>query len=221
VSAWPPQEFRLYDGGTVTTLEPHPFAIRPYEPTDEPTWVRCRVLAFLSTQYYDDVWPRRPDVVAPSFGLVAVDAEGRLLGLLDVRVDGDEATIDSVATHPDHQGRGIAAALLEVAVERLTEAGVTSLDAWTREDQAANSWYRRNGFSETFQYLHVHLEDGDDAEGFTTPPGFSSPVRAFAHAGIEREQELRERFARVYVCRQYVRDLSAGTPVETGVESAD
>lgn len=195
-------------------------AIRPYEAADESSWVRCRALAFLTTQYYDDVWPRRPDVSAPSFGLVAVDGEGRVIGLLDVSVDAQAATIHSIATHPSHQGAGIGTALLEAAVGRLADGGVSSIDAWTREDPAANGWYRRNGFSETFQYLHVHLEDGDDAEGFTTPPGFSGPVRAFVHAGIEREQELRERFARVYVCRQYVRDLSTGTPVEAGVESA-
>ncbi|AQX79409.1 GNAT family N-acetyltransferase [Plantibacter flavus] len=183
-------------------------AIRPYEASDESSWVRCRVLAFLTTQYYDDVWPRRPDMSAPSFGLVAVDAEGRVIGLLDVSVDADAATIDSIATYPSHQGAGIGTALLEAAVERLADEGVSSLDAWTREDPAANGWYRRNGFSEAFQYLHVHLEDGDDADGFTTPPGLSSPVRAFVHASIEREQELRERFARVYVCRQYVRKLA-------------
>ena len=82
-----------------------------------------------------------------------------------------------------------------------------TLDAWTREDIAANSWYRRNGFSERYRYLHVYLGDGDDATGFTTPEGLSAPVSAFVHASIEDEATMRERYRRVYLCRQYLREL--------------
>ena len=31
-----------------------PVTIRDYEPADEEAWLRCRVLAFLHTAYYDD-----------------------------------------------------------------------------------------------------------------------------------------------------------------------
>ncbi|WP_370582215.1 GNAT family N-acetyltransferase [Plantibacter sp. VKM Ac-2880] len=197
------------------TTHPNDVTIRAFSPADETGWLRCRVLAFLSTQYYDDVWQHRPQLSEPSFGLVAVDAEQCVVGLLDVRVDGAEATIDTVAVHPDHQDGGIATGLLDAALARLSGSGVSSLDAWTREDPAANAWYRRMGFTEQDRYLHVHLSDGDDADGFVTPPGFSNPVSAFVHVGIEREAEVRSRFARVYVCRQYQRDLhvpSSATP---------
>lgn len=193
------------DGIVTTPL--NDVTIRAFSPADETSWLRCRVLAFLSTQYYDDVRQHRPQLSEPSFGLVAVDAEQHVVGLLDVHVDGAEATIDTVAVHPDHQGEGIATRLLDAALERLGGSGVGSLDAWTREDPTANAWYRRMGFVEHDRYLHVHLADGDDAEGFMTPPGFSGLVSAFVHVGIDREAEVRSRFARVYVCRQYQRDL--------------
>lgn len=193
------------DGIVTTPL--NDVTIRAFSPADETSWLRCRVLAFLSTQYYDDVWQHRPQLSEPSFGLVAVDADRQVVGVLDVRVDGSEATIDTIAVHPDHQGGGIATRLLDAAVERLDGSGVHRLDAWTREDPAANAWYRRMGFVENDRYLHVHLSDGDDAEGFMTPPGFSGLVSAFVHVGIDREAEVRSRFARVYVCRQYQRDL--------------
>ena len=35
--------------------------VRDYRPADAAGWVRCRALAFLGTQYYDDVHPGRVD----------------------------------------------------------------------------------------------------------------------------------------------------------------
>lgn len=71
--------------------------------------MRCRALAFLNTCYYDDVWTQRPP--GPAVQLVAMDGDD-VVGILDIEIDDDLATIDSVAVHPDHQGRGIASALL-------------------------------------------------------------------------------------------------------------
>ena len=146
--------------------------VRDYRPADAAGWVRCRALAFLGTQYYDDVHPVRTPLAEES-----------------------------------HQGGGIGTRLLEQAVPLLLARSVRTLDAWTREDKAANSWYRRNGFSERYRYLHVYLGDGDDATGFTTPEGLSAPVSAFVHASIEDEATMRERYRRVYLCRQYLREL--------------
>lgn len=181
--------------------------VRAYESADEQSWLRCRVLSFLDTQYYDDVKPRRTELAAGSIALVAV-VDGAVAGILDIEIDADAATIDTVAVHPDHRGAGIATALLDAALPRMTERGVRTLDAWTREDAAANRWYRRSGFEERFRYLHVYLGPDEDAEGFATPEGLSSPVAAFSHARLEDEETLRERFARVYACRRYVRELA-------------
>ncbi|MBI5161541.1 MAG: GNAT family N-acetyltransferase [Micrococcales bacterium] len=181
--------------------------VRSYVSSDEVGWVRCRALSLLSTQYYDDVKPRRTPLREPSIALVATDAANGLVGLLDVEIDRDSATIDTVAVHPDHQNCGVATALLDRCLPLLKAHGVTSLDAWTREDAAANRWYRRNGFVENVRYVHVHLGEDDDRTGFESPEGLSAPVTAFLHGRIEDERLLRSRYHRVYVCRQYVRAL--------------
>lgn len=198
---------------------PHPsFAIRPYLPTDSESWLRCRVLSFLHTQYYDDVKQHRTVLAEPAIALVATTAVGHVdlrddldgntvIGILDIEIDGAAATIDTIAIHPDHQSRGIGTALLQQALPLLADRGVAPLAAWTREDGPANGWYRKNGFAENFRYLHVHLGDGDDPTGFVTPEGCSRPVTALVHAPIEREAELRERFRRVYVCRKYLQQV--------------
>lgn len=185
-----------------------PFAVRPYQPSDESGWLRCRVLSFLGTQYYDDVKPRRTVLTDPSIALVAATSANAIIGILDVEIDGVSATIDTIATHPDHQGAGVATALLHEALRSLDFGNVATLDAWTREDIAANRWYQRHGFTERYRYLHVHLSDGDDETGFATPGGLSTPVSVFAHAKIEDEALMRSRFHRVYVCRQYVRAVT-------------
>ncbi|WP_279070654.1 GNAT family N-acetyltransferase [Microbacterium lacticum] len=186
------------------SLTSAPHAVRPYQPSDERGWLRCRVLSFLDTQYYDDVKPRRTALADPSIALVAVSPTDEIVGILDVEIDGKSATIDTIAVHPDHQGAGIASALLRAALTHLGTDGIATLDAWTREDTAANRWYQRNGFTEQYRYLHVYLSDGDDDTDFTTPEGLSTPVSVFAHGHVEDEVRMRERFRRVYVCRQYL-----------------
>ncbi|MFT3798591.1 GNAT family N-acetyltransferase [Microbacterium sp.] len=190
------------------TTSSAPFAVRVYHPADERSWLRCRVLSFLDTQYYDDVRPRRVDLVEPAIALVAVAPSAEVIGILDIEIDGDAATIDTVAVHPDHQHLGIATALLDAALPQLGARGATTLDAWTREDIAANRWYLGNGFVENFRYPHVYLSDGDDDRGFQTPDGLSTPVTAYLHGRIDDEAELRARYRRVYICRQYIRSVS-------------
>ena len=84
---------------------------------------------------------------------------------------------------------------------------VSTIDAWTREDAAANAWYQAMGFVENFRYLHVMTESDDDASGLESPASLSRPIRAFMHAPIEMETELRARYHRVYICRQYLRSV--------------
>jgi ribosomal protein S18 acetylase RimI-like enzyme len=195
-------------------VPPHParalpapaYAVRDYTGADEQSWLRCRVLAFLATAYFDDVARVKPAVAAPGFELVAVDALGDVVGIMDVRVEGALATIGTVAVHPDHQHRGIGRALLAAARERLTGTAVTVLDAWTRDDPATLRWYRAAGFTESERYLHVYAdlraapEEPDRAIG-ARRPGLR-PVTVFLHAALDGEEELRARFARVHVCRR-------------------
>ena len=180
--------------------------IREYRDLDADSWLRCRLLSFFYTQYYDDVVTCRPLFENPSIRLVAVD-RGRVVGLMHVEVFGEKATIDVIAVHPDHQRRGIATRLLEATCEQLKDRRVGSLDAWTREDPGANHWYLQAGFAEAFRYVHVHKTDRDGAAGFETPSGLTRPLTAFMHAPVEMESAMRKRFERVCVCRQYVRWL--------------
>ncbi|HZX07705.1 GNAT family N-acetyltransferase [Kribbella sp.] len=176
--------------------------IREYRDTDSPSWLRCRLLSFFDTEYFDDIVLERPTFANPAHRLVAVDND-TVVGLMDVELFPDRATIAVLAIHPDHQRQGLATRLLQAVLPRLES---DLLDAWTRGDLAANDWYQRSGFREEFRYLHVYKTWQDDA-GFAPPEGVDRVVTAFMHAPISAEVAMRERFGRVHVCRQYVRKL--------------
>ncbi|MFD7153216.1 GNAT family N-acetyltransferase [Kribbella sp. NPDC059898] len=175
--------------------------IREYRDSDADSWLRCRLLSFFPTEYFDDVVVERPTFSNLAHRLVAVD-HGAVVGLMDVEIFPDRATIAVLAIHPDHQRRGLATRLLDAVLPRLS---VDVLDAWTRGDAGANAWYQRSGFAEEFRYLHVYKTWSD--EGLVAPEGVDRVVTAFLQAPISAEAAMRERFGRVHICRQYVRRL--------------
>lgn len=179
--------------------------IRNYEPTDEQSWLRCRVLSFLHTCYYDDVWTSRP--TDSQIQLVAVEG-GTVVGILDIAIADELATIDTVCVHPDHQHQGIGTALLAEALRRLPPA-VTTLDAWTREDPDTLAWYRSRGFIESDHYLHAYKGWNDPTtDGWAAPPPLSMPLMAYCQAAMAYEAQLRAAYQRVYVCRRFSQTIT-------------
>lgn len=177
--------------------------IRVYDPADEEGWLRCRALGFLHTAYFDDVLTSKPSYEGAPVELVAVDQRS-VVGVLDIAIERAAATIETVAVHPDHQRSGIASALLDEAL-RLLPREVETLDAWTRDDEAANGWYRSRGFEEAFRYLHVYARDEEADRAVERARTGLTPVAGFFHAAASAEDEMRAAFKRVHVCRQYVR----------------
>lgn len=192
-------------------------AIREFDPVaDRRGWLQCRLLSFFDSSYFDDVKTEPTAFRGDAIRLVAAPDVARqlVIGVIDVEIEQTEiavgggavATIDTIAVLPDAQQQGIASELLRAALHRLP-AKVTHIDAWTRDDAAANAWYEANDFVAEQHYLHVYKGGNDGDAGFETPDGLSRPVIAFMHAPLEREAEMRARFKRVHVCRRYVRQL--------------
>lgn len=181
---------------------PVTWSLRDYDPTDEPSWLRCRVLGFLDTAYFDDVATSKP---ARDLALVAVDGP-QVVGLLDASLNGPQATIETIVVHPDHRRRGIARALLDAARTRLAAGGARQVDAWTRDDEGTLAWYADHGFVEQMRYLHVYASTPAEAAAFAARSELM-PQAGFFHAWIEHEEALRAEFQRVHVCRQFVRSL--------------
>jgi ribosomal protein S18 acetylase RimI-like enzyme len=177
------------------------YTVRTYEASDEIGWVRCRVLSFLGSAFWDAVEREKEQYEHPAIELVA-ESDGGIVGLLDLECGtpaladpaGTGGMIWHIAVHPDHQRRGIAAALLDEAERRAREQGLARLEAWTRDDAHVQRWYEAHGFAPVDRYLHVYLE----REDLRQYDGELRLVKAFAHYTGNRPDEIRQRYERVH-----------------------
>jgi hypothetical protein len=62
--------------------------IRPHVERDERGWLRCRVLSFLDTAFFDSVEREKERYEKPAIELVAEDGR-EIIGLLDLECDSD------------------------------------------------------------------------------------------------------------------------------------
>lgn len=179
--------------------------IRDYTSGDETQWLRCRVLGFLDTAYYDDVFPRKP---RPDHGveLVAV-SDGNVVGICDASIDGEAGTIETIVVHPDYRRRGIAHVIADRTCQRLRQAGATTVDAWTREDPGTLAWYKAEGFVHQFRYLHVDASSPDEMVVAAGTQLGLMPRNGHFHAWEQEEVSLRAKFERVYGCNRFMKQL--------------
>jgi len=191
--------------------------IRQYDQSDEVAWVRCRVLSFLDTAYFDHVLQKKETYGNPAIELVAVE-EGQLIGLLDIEYETKEGSVCSrgaglggmiwhIAVHPDFRSSGVGRQLLQEAERRARAENLSRLEAWTRDDLWVQAWYEKNGFIKVDSYLHVYLENGEAEASLTSDIPFLKPIHAFAHyVGADRER-VKSKFNRVHECVCYEKKL--------------
>lgn len=118
-------------------------AIRDYTPDQVKAWAPDKVDR--------DSWATqrgsRPTWVA--------EIDGRIAGFSDLEPDG---LLDMMFVHPDHQGRGVAAALLKQVETAATEQGLDRLH--TEASITAKPFFERKGFRViTAQTVHVRGQD--------------------------------------------------------------
>lgn len=187
--------------------------IRQYEAKDEQGWVRCRVLAFLDTAYFDNVLREKEHYANPAIELVA-EKDGGIVGLLDIELDRADAPVCSpgsglggmiwhLAVHPDEQGQGIGSALLEEAERLAREFQICRFQAWTRDDPRVNAWYIARGFEQKEAYLHVYAEGDECSHLLLGRKAGLYPVACFAHYVGEDWDRIKSMFQRVHECRMY------------------
>lgn len=176
--------------------------IRPYEPSDENGWLRCRVLAFLDTAYFDDVCQEKEQYDSRAIELVA-EVDGIIVGLIDVACEGNSGMIWHLAVHPDYRRQRIGSALLMTAKEYAKAWGIEQFEAWTRDDEFVEQWYRSQGFRWMESYYHIYIEPGTEMEKvIECNISGLRPLSVFA-SYVGDDASFLRKFKRVHRCNRY------------------
>ena len=193
--------------------------IRQYQAEDEIGWVRCRVLSFLDTAYFDNVLQKKEVYENPAVELVAVE-NGQVVGLIDIEYEIRERTVCSrgaglggmiwhIAVHPDFRRKGIASKLLKESEKIAAGKGLNRLEAWTRDDEWVNKWYVNSGFMNVDSYLHVFIDGDSELKGaIKSERPDLYPIQSFAHYIGEENEHIKKQFKRVHECNCYEKMLS-------------
>lgn len=191
--------------------------IREYKNEDEKNWVRCRVLSFLDTAYYDSVFNEKEKYENPSIELIA-EQDNIITGILDIELDSSERKVckkDSVPSgmiwhvcvHPDYRRTGIAGRLLKHAEKICLEKNITRVEAWTRDDKWVREWYLRMGFTIGYSYLHVNLNYEELKKTVQSNVKGMVPINMFAHYDSNDKAVIKQSFKRVNECVMFEKNL--------------
>ncbi len=148
---------------------PAGIVLRAATPADETAALEMMELAFRQ-------WPDRPPSDLPTWQAMvtrragfsfdqlqlAVSAQGQLVGAAFLLDDPAELWIDKLATHPDHQGRGIGSALLWHALAIAQARDRPRVGVSTDSHTGALPFYERAGMrvARSFTHWAIPLADG-------------------------------------------------------------
>lgn len=191
--------------------------VREYRDTDEYQWVKCRVLSFLDSAYFDNVLREKQHYDNPSIELVA-EVEDKIIGLIDIeyeRKKGEVCYIPNelggeilhLAVLPEYRKLGVATLLLNEAINKLRTKEIKKLEAWTRDDQWVNDWYKNRGFKWRESYLHVYAEGNECDKISQSNINKLFICSTFAHYTGQDEETIKNTFKRVHQCNLYELEL--------------
>ena len=192
--------------------------IRPYNSSDEKNWLKCRLISFHDSAYYDDVYTSKPIFNKSSLELVA-ELNGKIVGILDLEKDnkggsicycktGIGAMVWTIAVLPDYRRYGIASKLVLKAMNWAKSKDVDFIEARTRDDKWVLDWYESLGFTTFYSYWHIYFK-GDNAKSlFDSNDKDISPQSVFAHSNKDPKTLDQNKIDRFYKCSGYKLDIT-------------
>lgn len=192
--------------------------IRKYVKHDEKGWLRCRVLSFLDSAYYDNVIREKELYENPVIELVA-EIDNQIVGLIDVEYEmkiGDvgykqdklTAVIWHLAVLPEFRNQRVATKLFDEAKTMLQKQNIEIVQAWTRDDKFVIDWYLNRSFEKKESYFHVYSTDAECDEIAKSKIPKLYICNTFCHYVGDNIKEIKSRFKRVHECSLYEKKIS-------------
>ena len=184
--------------------------IRPYDTSDEENWLKCRLVSFHNSAYYDDVYIKKPTFDNPSLELVA-EIDGKIIGILDLEKDNKDGSICycksglgamvwTIAVLPDYRRFGIASQLILKAVDWAKTKDIEFIEAWTRDDKWVLDWYESVGFSRFHSYWHIYFKGDNVKSLFESNDKDISPQSVLAYSNKDPKTLDKNKIDRFYKC---------------------
>ena len=184
--------------------------IRPYDTSDEENWLKCRLVSFHNSAYYDDVYIKKPTFDNPSLELVA-EIDGKIIGILDLEKDNKDdsicycksglgAMVWTIAVLPDYRRFGIASQLILKAVDWAKTKDIEFIEAWTRDDKWVLDWYESVGFSRFHSYWHIYFKGDNVKSLFESNDKDISPQSVLAYSNKDPKTLDKNKIDRFYKC---------------------
>ena len=191
--------------------------IRPYDTSDEENWLKCRLVSFHNSAYYDDVYIKKPTFANPSLELVA-EIDGKIIGILDLEKDNKDGSICycksglgamvwTIAVLPDYRRFGIASQLILKAVDWAKTKDIDFIEAWTRDDKWVLDWYESVGFSRFHSYWHIYFKGDNVKSLFESNDKDISPQSVLAYSNKNPKTLDQNKIDRFYKCSGYKLDI--------------
>ena len=192
--------------------------IRPYNSSDEENWLKCRLVSFHDSAYYDDVYTKKPIFDNSSLELVA-ELNGKIIGILDLENDNKDGNICycksgkgtmvwTIAVLPEYRRFGIARKLVLKAIGWVKNKDIDFIEAWTRDDKWVLDWYESLGFATFHSYWHIYFK-GDNAKSlFESNDKDIAPKALFAHYDKAPKTLDQNKIDRFYKCSGYKLELT-------------
>lgn len=178
--------------------------IKKYSKKYEKSWLRCRLLSFYETSYFDDVLHKKEDF---DIDLVAIEGD-KIIGFLQVESEnfpgevchfGGElgGVIWNLGVHPDYQRKNIASTLLSQAILLGKDRGLTRFEVWTQDDIGANNWYKKMNFKKikNSSYLNIFAK-GDEVEDLINKNLWCRSINF--EGEIDKRDEFLKKYSRVH-----------------------
>ncbi|MGE7932603.1 GNAT family N-acetyltransferase [Viridibacillus arvi] len=212
----------------------------------EESWLRCRVLSFLHSAMYEDVVTKKPQFEnQTAIELIAIEND-EVIGILDILIDDESnkatflrkekgAFIELIAVHPDHQNKGIAQKLYDEGLARLHKYKPQFIELFTRNDEAANKFYKKQGFDiECEYYVAFGIQKGlrkpiksDFSEGLLSVTGVGEDKTNYDYVIVDGKYEVYNKaglelidYDRYYPVYGYVKELKGSNDLVENVGQA-
>ncbi|MBN2789805.1 MAG: GNAT family N-acetyltransferase [Candidatus Delongbacteria bacterium] len=86
------------------------------------------------------------------------ELEGRILGMVTLKIENDKGVIGLIASTPESQGKGVGSKLLSHCENYLLSSGINKIEVATQgENSGACNFYKKNGYGISGSLNYYHL----------------------------------------------------------------